>query len=228
MRWRGCLIGSRSEHVGCCGVGGRGPCSRVRCATQLANAKKSTAMRHGCSQDASHPSLWPSKSWSVQETAHRCRSRTMPQVHRHGGEEGGRAGCGAYSRVQCSDGSESLFQRLEAGQAAARNFLEPSAPLPSSPDCAQIVALKAKLAEVEGERRCDSQSVGGSRLRIRWGPDQDKSAEGTERTVTVVPRGVRRSNSLRKRDQNDGVEFSSVRWRCEVVRVDGGHGAVRS
>ena len=43
------------------------------------------------------------------------------------------------------------LQRLEAEQAAATNLPEPSAPSFSSAD-AEIVALKAKLVEVEGER----------------------------------------------------------------------------
>ena len=36
------------------------------------------------------------------------------------------------------------------------------------------------------------------------------------------------STGREKRDQSDGVEFSFVRWCSENVRVDGGHGAVRS
>ena len=44
------------------------------------------------------------------------------------------------------------LERLEAEQAAATSLLEPSAPLFPSPECAEIVALKAKLAEVQGER----------------------------------------------------------------------------
>ena len=43
------------------------------------------------------------------------------------------------------------LQRLEAEQAAATNLPEPSTPLFPSAD-AEIVALKAKLVEVEGER----------------------------------------------------------------------------
>ena len=40
-------------------------------------------------------------SRSITETSHQCRSRTVPQIHRQGGEEGGRARCGARSRGQC-------------------------------------------------------------------------------------------------------------------------------
>ena len=42
--------------------------------------------------------------------------------------------------------------RLEAEQAAATSLPEPSGPLLHSPDRAEINALKAKLAEVEGQR----------------------------------------------------------------------------
>ena len=44
------------------------------------------------------------------------------------------------------------FQCLEAQQAAATSLPEPSAPLLPSPECAEIVALKEKVDEVEGER----------------------------------------------------------------------------
>ena len=56
----------------------------------------------------------------------------------------------------------------------------------------------------------------------------DKSAERVERLVAVVSRRVGRSIGFGERDQGDGVDFSIVRWRGKVVRVDGGHVAVRS
>ena len=86
------------------------------------------------------------------------------------------------------------------------------------------------------ERCCDAfkqttsdREHSGSRFADR-GPAHapDKSAERVERLVAVVSRRVGRSIGFGERDQGDGVDFSIVRWCGKVVRVDGGHVAVRS
>ena len=51
------------------------------------------------------------------------------------------------------------LQHLEQNRQQQRASRKPSAPLFPSPDSAEIVALKAKLTEVEGERRSDRESV---------------------------------------------------------------------
>ena len=77
------------------------------------------------------------------------------------------------------DGPDDGVPRDVCSQAAATNLPEPSALLLSSPGCAEIVTLKAMMAEVEVEGRCDPQSadqmgsdhvISGSRFCIRWGP----------------------------------------------------------
>ena len=56
------------------------------------------------------------------------------------------------------------LQRREAELAAATSLPDPSVPLHSTPDCAEIFALKAKLAEVEGERDAALRSQSNKRL----------------------------------------------------------------
>ena len=61
------------------------------------------------------------------------------------------------------------LQHMEAEQAAATSLPAPSAPLFSSPECAEIVALNAKVAEVEGERDAAIRSrTSGQRPRRLW------------------------------------------------------------
>ena len=128
------------------------------------------------------------------------------------------------------------LQRLEAEQAAATSLPEPSAPLLPSPECAEIAALKAKLAEVEGERDAAIRNQSKKRpatmssvASASAAPNaHDQSSQRVERVVAGMPRGVGTSIGRRKRVQSDGVMFSLVRWCSENVRIDGGHGAVRS
>ena len=54
--------------------------------------------------------------------------------------------------------AQGRLQRLKAEQAAATSLPEPSGPLLPSPDRAEISALKAKLAEVEGQREVAMRS----------------------------------------------------------------------
>ena len=133
--------------------------------------------------------------------------------------------------------AQGRLQKLTAEQAAATIFPEPSGPLLHSPDRAEINALKAKLAKVEGQKdaamrsnkRPNDREYSGSRFAGR-GPAHapDKSAERVERLVAVVSRKIGKSIGFGERDQGHGVDFSIVRWRGKVVRVDGGHVAVRS
>ena len=169
------------------------------------------------------------------KTTNRCRSRTMPQVHRKVRAEGGRVGCGACSRIQCSnrsEGSPSAF----GGSTGSSN--EPPGTISTVVSFSRVCRGCCVEAR-RRERRCDPESAEQAagdhvfcdnhvKLKRRSADARDQSSLRVERVVAGMPRGVGTSSGRGKRDQSDGVEFSTVRWCSDNVRVDGGHGAVRS
>ena len=173
----------------------------------------------------------------VEETTNRCRTRTVPQVYLKR-EEGGRVRCGTFSRNQCFQEAKGRLQRLEAEQAAATNLPEPSTPSFPSAD-AEIVALNDKLVEVEGERdaaiRPAISRTSGRRPCLLW------QVQGQIRPMpaTRVPRELSEwlqacheelGQALVAGDETRVMELSSrlSDGAAKNVRVDGGHGAVRS
>ena len=55
------------------------------------------------------------------------------------------------------------FDAERAAEFGSASLPDPSVPLHSTPDCAETVALKAKLAEVEGERDAALRSQSSKR-----------------------------------------------------------------
>ena len=120
-----------------------------------------------------------------------------------------------------------MVAELDAERAAEFGALQasnkdPSVPLHSTPDCAEIVALKAKLAEVEGERDAALRSQSNKRLATMSsvaaaaasGGSSAEGAEGIERLVAAVPRGV--GEALVTGDETRVMEASPrLSWRRE-------------
>ena len=149
----------------------------------------------------------------------------MPQVHHKVREEGCRVGCGACSRTQCSyrsEGSSSAFGVRTGSSNEPPGTISTFLP---SPECAEIAALKPKLAEVEGERdaaiRNQSNKRPATMSSVASASADDQSSQRVERVVAGMPRGVGTSTCRRKREQSDGVNFSFVRWCSENIRIDG-------
>ena len=119
----------------------------------------------------------------------RCRSRTMPQVVAELDAE-------RSAEFQCPYRSERSLTTFGGG--AATSLPEPSIPSFPLPECAEIVALKANFAEVEGERRCDPESVEEAasdhvfcdQYKCRSDDARDQSSQRVERVFAGVPRGV--------------------------------------
>ena len=129
-----------------------------------------------------------------QETTNRCRSRTMPQVHHEVREEGGRVGCGTFSRIQCShrsEGSPSTF----GGRTSSSN--EPPGTINTFVSTSRV----CRDCCIEGqtrrrETRCDPESVEQAagdhvlcgKCKRRSADASDQSSQRVARVVAGVPR----------------------------------------
>ena len=130
--------------------------------------------------------------------------------------------CGTFEFTALAK-AKGRLQRLEAEQAAATNLPEPSTPSFPSPECAELVALKGKLAKVEGERDAAIRNQSNKRpatMSCVVSASADQPMPVLSEWLQAWPRGVGTSIGREKRDQSDGVEFSFVRG-SENVRVDG-------
>ena len=164
-----------------------------------------------------------------QETTNRCRSRTMPQVHHKVREEGGRVGCGTFSRIQCSSRSE-RSPTTYGGRTSSSN--EPPGTIHTFVSTSRVCrdCCIAKLAEVEGER--DAAIRNQSNKRPATMSSVASASADQPMPVTRVPRELSEwlqacheelGQALAAGDETRVMELSSAK-----MSVDGGHGAVRS
>ena len=71
----------------------------------------------------------------VEEITNRCRTRAVPQVYLKVREEGGRVGCGTFSRNQCSSRSEGSPPAFGGRTSRSHDLPEPSTPIVSFSRC---------------------------------------------------------------------------------------------
>ena len=94
----------------------------------------------------------------VQETSNRCRTRTVPQVHLKV-REGGRVGCGTFSRIQCSCRSEGSPPALGGRTSSSHEPPGTINTIASFTRCRDCCVEGQTRRGRRGERRCDPESV---------------------------------------------------------------------